>query len=73
MFSDVDADMESESDLLTPSQTALRLGIEPHTLAVWRSNRRYGLHYVKVGRKVMYRKADIERFLRNRTRPGAPL
>ncbi len=67
--------MESNSDtgLLTPSQTALLLGVEPHTLAVWRSSRRYGLAYVKVGRKVMYRRADIDRFLKHRTRPGAYL
>jgi len=65
--------MESESDLLTPLQTAVRLGIEPHTLAVWRSSKRYRLAYVKVGRKVMYRKGDVERFLKLRTRPGVPV
>jgi predicted site-specific integrase-resolvase len=72
-FTELDRDMETESDLLTPVQTAVRLGIEPHTLAVWRSSKRYHLTYVKVGRKVMYRKADVERFLKHRSRPGAPL
>lgn len=56
--------------LITPEQTSNLLGVSTHTLAVWRCRKRYGLRYVKLGRKVMYRPTDIERFLRSRTEGG---
>ncbi len=54
--------------LLTPEQAAEILGVSPHTLGVWRSVKRYGLPYVKVGRKVMYRPEHIENFIEERLR-----
>lgn len=49
--------------LLTPSETAKILGVSPATLATWRATRRYPLQYVKVGRYVRYREADIKAFI----------
>lgn len=59
--------MQSQK-LLTPRQVADQLGVTPHTLAVWRSEQRYPLKYVKVGRLVRYRCADVERFIQGRIR-----
>jgi excisionase family DNA binding protein len=43
------------------------LGVTPGTLSVWRCTRRYPLPYVKVGRSVRYRMADLEAFIESRT------
>lgn len=56
--------------LLTPEQVADLLGVTPHTLAVWRCERRYNLPYVKVGRLVRYHADAVERFLMERTEGG---
>ena len=53
--------------LLPRKRAAQILGVEPQTLAVWACNKRYGLPYVKVGRRVMYRLADIMTFIESRT------
>jgi excisionase family DNA binding protein len=55
------------SPLMDPDQAAAYLGVEPATLAIWRSTRRYPLRYVKVGRHVRYRKSDLDAFLDKRT------
>lgn len=52
--------------LLTPAQTAELLGIKEQTLTVWRCTKRYPLAYVKVGRSVMYREADVRHFIESR-------
>jgi len=52
--------------LLTVADTAEILGVAPHTLAVWRSTGRYDLPYVKTGRLVRYRLADLEAFIERR-------
>jgi excisionase family DNA binding protein len=54
--------------LLSPRQVADLLGVTPHTLAVWRCEGRYDLPYVKSGRLVRYRAADIEAFIERRLR-----
>ncbi len=53
--------------LLTPEQAAGILGVTAGTLNVWCATRRYPLPYVKIGRKVMYRADDLERFAESRT------
>jgi predicted DNA-binding transcriptional regulator AlpA len=54
----------NQSDqLLTPNQTSEILGVSTQTLAIWRCNKRYNLSYVKVGRYVRYRYADIQSFI----------
>ena len=52
--------------LLTPDETAERLGVLTKTLDVWRCTQRYNLPYVKVGRLVRYRESDIEAFIESR-------
>jgi excisionase family DNA binding protein len=54
--------------LLTPAQAAQVLGVSTNTLACWRSTKRYPLTYLRVGSRVRYRQADIERFLERRVR-----
>jgi len=58
--------------LLTTTQAAARLGINPNTLGVWRATRRYPLPYIKVGRLVRYRSEAIEAFLQSRTHNTTP-
>jgi predicted DNA-binding transcriptional regulator AlpA len=55
------------SPLLDEKQTAELLNVTPGTLSVWRCTRRYPLPYIKVGRSVKYRLADIEAFISSRT------
>ncbi len=44
-------------------QAAQVLGVKASTLSVWRSTGRYNLPFVKVGRLVRYRVADLAAFL----------
>lgn len=53
--------------LLTPDQVAEILGVTRQTLAVWRSTKRYNLQYVKSGKLVRYREADVLAFIESRT------
>ena len=53
--------------LLDTEPAAAHLGIKPHTLEVWRASGRYSLPFIRVGRRVKYRLADLERFLDART------
>ena len=66
--------MESQaihlSELLSASDVATLLGVSISTLAIWRCTQRYPLPYLKVGRLVRYRRADIEKFLVERTVSG---
>lgn len=51
--------------LLSRNEAAKHLNIRPQTLACWASTQRYDLPFIKVGRRVMYRLADIEQFISN--------
>lgn len=62
-----DTQMENQTKLLTADQVADILGVTSHTLAVWRSTGRYSLRYVKSGRLVRYREADVLSFIERRT------
>jgi predicted DNA-binding transcriptional regulator AlpA len=53
--------------LLSDPEAAELLCVNPQTLAVWRCKKRYNLPYIKVGRKVRYREADILDWLNSRT------
>jgi excisionase family DNA binding protein len=55
------------STLLSREEAAQYLGVTPNTLAVWASVKRYPLPYVKVGRLVKYKRADLDKFIENRT------
>lgn len=54
------------SDLLTPEEAALHLGVSSRTLATWRSTGRHGLPYIKVGARVRYRRQDLDTWLTSR-------
>jgi predicted site-specific integrase-resolvase len=57
----------SLSDLLNPEQTADLIKIKKDTLAIWRTTGRYNLKFVKVGRRIFYRRSDIQDWLESRT------
>ena len=56
------------ADLLDEKAAAAVLDVTPGTLSVWRSSGRYALPFVKIGRKVRYRRADLMAWLDSRTR-----
>jgi excisionase family DNA binding protein len=65
--------MTQTTELLTTQEAASRLGVEKVTLDKWRSTKRYRLAYTKIGGKVLYPAAAIERFISERTiTPGEP-
>ena len=55
------------SNLLSPQEAADMLGTTPGVLSVWRSNKRYDLKYVKIGKSVRYRLEDLQAFIESRT------
>ena len=55
-----------DSPLLSNNEAARLLGIKPETLAVWRSEQRYEIPYIKVGRCVRYRLSDLENWISSR-------
>ena len=52
--------------LVATAEAAQILGAEHGTLVVWRSQKRYPLPYVKIGRKVRYRVSDLLAFIEAR-------
>jgi excisionase family DNA binding protein len=59
--------MTIQSQLLTRKEAAKYIGVEPETLQNWACTKRYNLTYIKVGRLVKYRQADLDAFLSKRT------
>ncbi len=58
-------------NLLTTVQAAGRLSLAPRTLEADRSERRYGIPYIKIGHSVRYREEDILNFTnKNRIVPS---
>lgn len=57
-----------DPDLIDPAPAAELLGVTEGTLSVWRSTGRYGLPFVKVGRRVKYSRKAINAWLESRTR-----
>jgi hypothetical protein len=49
-------------DLWNTQQAAKYLGYEPHTLAVWRCNKRYDLRPIKIGRSIRYCPVFVREF-----------
>jgi excisionase family DNA binding protein len=64
----IQAIIQATRDLLSEQEAAELLTVAPGTLSVWRSTGRYNLPFLKVGRKVRYRRADLLAWLDNRTR-----
>lgn len=59
---------KTTNDLLDEVSAAAVLAVTPGTLAVWRCTGRYNLPFIKIGRKVRYRRSDLEAWLEGRTR-----
>lgn len=53
--------------LLTENEAAFVLDLEPGSLAVFRCVGRHNIPFIKIGRNVRYRRADLERWLDSRT------
>ena len=60
--------IDATRDLLDEKEAARFLDNSPGTLSVWRSTGRYNLPFIKIGRNVRYRRADLEAWLEKRTR-----
>ncbi len=56
------------ADLLDEKAAADLLDVSPGTLSIWRSTGRYNLRFLKIGRKVRYRRSDLLAWLESRTR-----
>ena len=57
----------TKPDLLSTLEAAEYVGARPHTLEIWRASGRYRIPFVKVGRLVKYRRADLDAWLASRT------
>jgi hypothetical protein len=55
------------SELLTEKQAAEALHLSSKTLTTWRCTKRYPLRYTRMGRRVFYRREDVQRFIEART------
>lgn len=60
--------IQASKELLDDKAAAAVLDVTPGTLSVWRSTGRYALPFLKVGRKVRYRRTDLLAWLDKRTR-----
>jgi len=53
----------SPFETLSQEETAEMLGVRTSTLASWRSSGKYGLKYIKIGKKITYMKKDVKEFI----------
>lgn len=60
--------VQTSKELLDDKAAAAVLDVTPGTLSVWRSTGRYALPFLKIGRNVRYRHADLVVWLDKRTR-----
>lgn len=51
------------SPLRSRAEAAAFLGLAPNTLAVWACTKRVPLPFVRIGRLVKYRQADLDAFI----------
>jgi len=66
----LDTPVEIGSDLVDEARLAQRLGISRSTVQSWRYSGR-GPRYIKIGRLIRYRNADVDAFLAANTRGNA--
>ena len=57
----------TKAELLSTPEAADYIGARPHSLEIWRASGRYRIPFVKVGRLVKYRRADLDAWLKSRT------
>lgn len=53
----------THSILLSRREAAANLGVAEQTLAVWKCTKRHALPYIKIGKLIKYRKADLDQFI----------
>ena len=53
---------EIQPALLSREDAAKYLGVSAKTLATWASNKRVDLPYLRIGRRVMYRRSDLDAY-----------
>ena len=58
----------ANDELLDDAQATELLGIAPGTLSVWRSTGRYDLPFLKIGRRVKYKRSTLLAWIESRTR-----
>ena len=63
--------MDNVPDVLTRSEAAQFLRVPPATLCYW-ATRRQGPRFAKLGKRTVYRKADLERFIDSCPAGGTP-
>ena len=56
-----------DKENLCPIEAAQYMGLQPQTLAVWRTTGRYHLPFVRVGRSIRYRVSDLDEWMKSRT------
>lgn len=56
-----------DQDRMSRSEAAQYLGLDEHTLAAWHSTGRHQIPVIKLGRRVFYRRSDLDRFIESRT------
>jgi excisionase family DNA binding protein len=61
-------DILEKNPWLDPVAAADALGVSVKTLALWRSTGRYALPYYKIGRKIRYKRADLQTWVEARAR-----
>lgn len=54
-------------DMMSTAEAAAYLDLKEGTLAIWRCTKRYSLTFIRVGRRIQYRKSDLDAFLASRT------
>ena len=65
--------IQTDQELLSPTEVAAMLRVSLSALATWRSTRRYNLVFIRVGRRIRYRRQDVLRFLEARTVRNEPI
>ena len=63
---------KAHQELLSPTEVAALLRVSLSALATWRSTRRYNLVFIRVGRRIRYRREDVDKFLEARTVGNEP-
>jgi predicted DNA-binding transcriptional regulator AlpA len=64
--------LEQTDRMHTDVETAAIMGIAPQTLRAWRSLKRGGPPFVKIGRAVRYRRSAIDAYLAQNTQNATP-
>jgi len=57
----------TNESLMTPAEAADYLRVSEGTLTVWRCTGRHNLPFAKIGRRVMYRREALDRWIDART------